>query len=282
MNLKLFTILRISGLPFLFREFIQKRRVSILMFHDIDVEAADQAFRYLVKHYNLIDLERFIQAHKNKTLKDLPEKSLIITFDDGHEGNFKLLPIFKKYNIPVTIFLCSEIINTKRMYWFKFPDILNEVQTLKTLSNEDRLSMMKLKGFDQKKEYENNQAMTKEQLIEMSEIVNLQSHTKFHPCLTKCSDSEAKSEIMDSKSKLEIDYGFKIYAFAYPNGDYSKREMNYAEQVGYECAVTVDPGFNTSKTDLYALKRLSVNDTKNIDELIVKSSGLWAFFKSLV
>ena len=28
------------------------------------------------------------------------------------------------------------------------------------------------------------------------------------------------------------------------------------------------------------MKRLSVNDTDNIDELIVKASGVWSFFKT--
>ena len=69
-------------------------------------------------------------------------------------------------------------------------------------------------------------------------------------------------------------------AIAYPNGDYSERDIELVKSAGYRCGVTVDYGFNTVKTDLFRLKRLSVNDTGNIDELAVKASGVWAFIKT--
>ena len=45
-------------------------------------------------------------------------------------------------------------------------------------------------------------------------------------------------------------------------------------------AVTVDCGFNTVNSDLLRLKRLPVNDTEDMNELIVKASGLWEFVKT--
>jgi hypothetical protein len=72
----------------------------------------------------------------------------------------------------------------------------------------------------------------------------------------------------------------KINAIAYPNGDYSDRDITLAKEAGYSCGVTVDFGYNTLDTDLFSLKRLSVNDTSNLDELAVKASGVWQFFKT--
>ena len=114
----------------------------------------------------------------------------------------------------------------------------------------------------------------------MKQHINMQSHTLFHPILPKCDSNEAKKEIFKSKEILENEYDLNINAISYPNGDYSDRDINFSKDAGYKCGITVDYGFNTKHTDLYRLKRLSVNDTDNIDELIVKASGFWAFLKT--
>ena len=40
----IFKVLRFSGLPFIFREFIQKNKVTILMFHDISKASGRKNF----------------------------------------------------------------------------------------------------------------------------------------------------------------------------------------------------------------------------------------------
>ena len=276
-----YKILRYSGLPFIFREFIQKNKISILLFHDISKETAEKTFSYLIKKYNIIDLDDFINASLRNDKSNIPKKALIITFDDGHIGNYNMLPVIEKYNIPVTIFLCSSIINTNRHFWWKFKKTDFLFSKLKQLSNSERLAMLQNYGFNNEKEFENPQALSKEQVLEMSNCINMQAHTLFHPFLPKCTDKEAQIEIVKSKEILEKEYGFNINAMAYPNGDYSNRDIKIAKKAGYTCGITVDFGFNTLKTDLFRLKRLSVNDTTDMNELIIKSSGVWSFFKTL-
>ncbi len=53
-----------------------------------------------------------------------------------------------------------------------------------------------------------------------------------------------------------------------------------SKDAGYKCGITVDFGYNTINTDVFRLKRISVNDTEDINELIVKTSGVWAFIKT--
>ncbi len=84
----------------------------------------------------------------------------------------------------------------------------------------------------------------------MRKCVNFQSHTLFHPILPNCSDEEARIEIINSKKKLEIEYGLVINSIAYPNGDYSERDILLAKEAGYKCGITVDFGFNTINTDV--------------------------------
>lgn len=275
----IFKLVRYSGLPFIFRELIQRNKVTILMFHDIDKKTAKKTFSYLVKNYNLIDLNDFIEACKIKDNKRIPKKALIITFDDGHLGNYELVPLIKKFDIPVTIFLCSSIINTNRHYWFRFQDQPIDVPKLKLESTNKRLELLSKVGFKQDKEYNQPQALQRSHIDQMKHFINMQSHTMFHPILPRCTFEDAKKEIFNSKEFLEREYDLKINAIAYPNGDYSERDITLVKKAGYECGITVDYGFNTIHSDLFKLKRLSSNDTKDLNELIVKSSGVWGYIK---
>jgi peptidoglycan/xylan/chitin deacetylase (PgdA/CDA1 family) len=281
----LYLCVRFSGLPFIFREVFQKNKVTILLFHDIEPRAAEKAFRYLLNKYNIISLDDFFDLYRKK--EDFPPKSLVITFDDGHKGNYDLLPILKKYDIPVTIFLCSGIINTNRHFWYeearaKAVHLPLTGEQLKKVPNIKRLQILKGIGFEQQREYAYPNALSRKQICEMLPYANFQSHTVFHPCLTECDDSEAWNEIFVSKRILEEKYGLTVNSIAYPNGDYSDRDIQMSVAAGYEFGLTVDFGFNTCNTNPFRLKRVSVNDTDNMNELIAKSSGAWAFLKDVM
>ena len=93
------------GLPFIIREIAQRKYVTVLYFHDIEKKGADASFKLLTSLYNIISIDTFLDAYNSRKLEKLPPKSMIITFDDGHKNNYKLIPIINKYKIPVTIFL---------------------------------------------------------------------------------------------------------------------------------------------------------------------------------
>ena len=270
--------LRWSGMAWLWREWVQRRKVTFLLFHDMEATDAKRNFDYLKRHYNIIGLNDYLKAAQQR--KPLPHKSIVITFDDGHYSNYSLLPIIKKLQIPVTIFLCSGIVGTQRHFWFRHSkDLKSRVESFKVLSNEQRLEALKAYGFTQLQEYADRQALTKEQIEEMKPWVNFQSHTCFHSILPQCDDVTAEKEIGDSKRQLESDYGLPINAISYPNGDYSSRDILLAQKAGYECGITVDSGYNDLNTDLFRLKRFSVNDAKSTAELMVKASGCYALLK---
>jgi peptidoglycan/xylan/chitin deacetylase (PgdA/CDA1 family) len=277
----IFTAIWYSGIPFLFRELLQRNSVTIVLFHDITPKNAEKMFGYLKKNYSLIGLQDLIDNYDAGTW-NFSKKPMIISFDDGVAGNYALLPVIKKMDIPVTIFLCAGIINTKRHFWFppSHPDYT--FAALKQMTNRSRLSVLKDIGFTQETEFEDVQALSKKEIEEMVPFVNFQSHTLFHPFLPRCTDEEAETEIAGSKRLLEQEYGLKINAFSYPNGDYSARDVELCKKAGYSCAISLIPGYNSPYTDLFRLKRVSVNDTENIYELAVKTSGFWGLFRKFL
>lgn len=274
----LYKVLRWSGIAWLWREVVQRRIVTFLLFHDMEATDAKRNFAYLKQHYNIIGLNDYLDAVHNK--KHLPNKAVVITFDDGHASNYTLLPIIKRMQIPVTIFLCSSIVGTHRHFWFRHStEIKPQVEALKKIPNEQRLETLRQYGFAQEQEYDEIQALSKEQIEEMTPWVNFQSHTCFHPILPQSDYTTAENEIKDSKQQLEETFGLTINALSYPNGDYSERDIRLAQEAGYKCGITVDSGYNDMKTDLFRLKRFSVNDAKNTTELMVKASGCYALLK---
>lgn len=272
-----FFLIRCTLIPLLVRELIQRKKITIILYHDIKPETAEKQFKLLQSKYNIIALKDYVEAKKLGNVDKLPPKSLIITFDDGHKNNYSLRPILKKYNIPITIFLCSSIVDTNRHFWFKHGLTNSQQQNLKKLPDEKRSEILMKFNFDDTKEYEDRQALSKDEIEEMKEIVDFQSHTMFHPVLTKCSLGRTEKEILQSKKDLELNYGLRIYALSYPNGNYSDREILIANNADYECGITLDPGFNSQDTDLFRLKRICLLDDTGISELLVKSSGVWDY-----
>ena len=142
------------------------------------------------------------------------------------------------------------------------------------MPNDERLKMLQEIGFLQNGENGFAESLNSDQIKEMIPYVNFQSHSKYHPILPGCSNSEVKDEIFSSKKHLEENYGLDINAFSSPNGNYSDREIKLCTEAGYQCAITVDFGFNSVKNDSFRLKRLPVDGTVDVNELFVKASGL--------
>ena len=281
MSSLVYKILRYSGVTWLWRETVQRRKVTFLLFHDMEAADAERNFTYLKQHYNIISLNDYLSAVKNGA--PLPHKAVVITFDDGHISNYEMLPVIKRLQIPVTIFLCSEIVGTHRHFWFRHnQEVRATVETFKRMPNGQRLKELKAYGFEQQLEYTDIQALQKEQIGEMKPWVDFQSHTCFHPILPQCDDETARKEIAESKHQLENTYGLTVNALSYPNGDYSERDIRLAKEAGYACGITVDAGYNDQKTDLFRLKRISAGDAKSTTELMVKASGCYALLKNLL
>ena len=100
--------------------------------------------------------------------------------------------------------------------------------------------------------------LTKAELKELAEsgLVEIGSHTFNHPDLRALKAKNAKFEIASSKIELEKRLGQLIPTFAYPFGYYAGEQLAIVKAIGYEAAVSVNPGSRHSTQDLFALKRI--------------------------
>jgi peptidoglycan/xylan/chitin deacetylase (PgdA/CDA1 family) len=277
----LIAILRFSGLPVFFREAFQRRRVTILNFHDLAPESAEKAFKYLGRKYRLIGLDDYLEALLGGDGSKIPRKALIVTFDDGVKENYALLPLIREHKIPVTIFLCAGIVGTNRHFWFLHDSVHNRKDRPRELTNTERMRLVLQEGFDLEREYETRQALSREEIEDMKPFVRFQSHSMFHRNVLTSDEADVVEGFRLSKEMLEKDFGLKVTAMAYPCGDYDERVVALTREAGYRAALTHDPGFNTLRTDPFRIKRIPANDIFNRGEIAVRASGAWDFFRTL-
>lgn len=278
----MFALLRWSGLPFLVRQTLQRVRTTIILYHAIDAETLDLHLTALRPRYSLVSLRDYVASRGQGRADVLPPKPLIITLDDGLRSQYALLEVFRKHSVTPTIFLCSGIVGTHHRFWWTAPPSEEEVVRLKGMPDEERLASLVSLGYEEAESYPERSALSLAEIEEMREVVDFQAHTVFHPILTQCTDERAWTEISGCRRSLQNELGLDIFAFAYPNGNYSDREVGYVSGAGYTCAVTTKLGFNDATTDLLALKRLFIPEGASADEIVVRTSGLAQYVERFV
>jgi len=90
------------------------------------------------------------------------------------------------------------------------------------------------------------------------------SHTVNHVILTKVSLSQARDELVSSKSSIERELQRPVSLCAFPNGkesDFSAEVIDLVRELNLAGSVTTLSGVNDSVSDCFRLRRYSVWET---------------------
>lgn len=258
---------------------LQRRRVTILVYHNIPEPLFEEHVKRLAGIYSFISFSTYIE-YKEGRLEKLPSYPLIITFDDGYKENHKLLPIFKRYGIHPSIYLCTHPLDSNRIVWSSSVKGSANVKSLLEQSFEKAMAEVEKQGFGVNKEIEGRTFLDRAEIEEMRQWVDFQSHTANHANLAMASRKTVANELLDSKKKLEA-MGIRVNTICYPFGNYSKTVIELAKEAGYRYGVTVEPFYNTVKTHPFKIRRLSMN---NVNPRLVRlrASGLYSFLKEFM
>lgn len=135
--------------------------IPVLMYHSIgskyqcsicvsEKEFADQ-MRWLYENgYNSLKLEEFYEALSGSG--KLPEKPVLITFDDGFTDNYRVAwPILKQFGFNATFFIVTNQIDPYNLKWDDLKELVREGNSIgsHTLDHRD-LSMLNVR--DQERE----------------------------------------------------------------------------------------------------------------------------------
>jgi peptidoglycan/xylan/chitin deacetylase (PgdA/CDA1 family) len=212
----------------------------------VSVKTFKRQMRFLKNNrYNVLPLEKLADLIRSK--KRIPARTVAITFDDGYIDNYLYaFPIFKKYNLPVTIFL-----------------IMNEIGHPGDSLQGGRLGWEEIK------------------IMRDSGLITFGSHCLGPEPLTDIkSESQIKKEIFDSKKILQDKLGSQVSMFSYPGGRFNARIRQLVEEAGYKLAVATSPGLKYPDDDVLALKRLRISENSaNLFVFWVETSGFYTFIK---
>jgi len=102
--------------------------------------------------------------------------------------------------------------------------------------------------------------LTPEQIIELdkSGLVEIGSHTVWHPYLKRVSKERQWQELNDSKKFLDKLLNKIINVICYPFGMYNQQIEDLAKKAGYEAGLTFDQDAWQPTDNLLELKRISV------------------------
>jgi peptidoglycan/xylan/chitin deacetylase (PgdA/CDA1 family) len=214
---------------------------------------------------------------------EFPKGAVIVTVDDGWQSNVdNIAAIAEKYNVPVTIFVSTEpVINGN--YWWPYVSYATKakitthtVESLKKLPNSIREGIVT--GIREKIHLQ-RQAMTVNELktIANSNFVSIGGHTVTHPILPNCDNKIVYDELKNSKQIIESWINKEVDSFAYPNGDYNLREINYLMELGYKVAYTTKADHLTKQAigHIYELPRFCVFENVSEPEAICRMLGVW-------
>lgn len=216
-------------------------RVPILLYHRFGPTVADgmtvttpvfeSHLAYIKDNgYTVIPLRQLVEYRLGKGPTP-PPRSVVIVVDDGHKTVYSdMLPLVKKYRIPVTLFL--------------YPSAISRADYIMTW---EQIRELKRTG-----------------------LFELQGHTYWHPNFKrekkKLPPAEyekfVEMQLKKSKAKLEKEFGITVDLLAWPFGIYDDHLAAKAAEAGYVAAFTIERRPVSRSEKIMTLPRYLLNNSE--------------------
>ena len=198
-------------------------RVSVIGYHDLAENLPETAMRIHTSKFRkqmeairqlgikVITLDEFTAWKKGE--KDIPAKSILITFDDGWKSVYTdAYPILKEFGFPFTVFLYKNYI-----------DGGGKALTLPMIEEMLKAGTMSIGSHSVSHPYP----------------MTVKSYRKKGP---KIFDAYLRKEMGESKRFIESKFPVKVTTYAYPGGFHTEEMLKLGEEFGYAFSFTVIPG----------------------------------------
>ena len=166
-----------------------KSEVTVVMYHYIrdlknsrypnikglDIEKFKKQIKYFKENYNFVRIEDLIEYYKNPKEKELPEKAILLTFDDGYKDHYTyVLPVLLENNIqgsfyiPTKCFQDKKVLDVNKIHFILESCIDEEEKILKEMEEylkKNKDSRISLSYDDYFKEYAVDSRFDKKEVI---------------------------------------------------------------------------------------------------------------------
>jgi peptidoglycan/xylan/chitin deacetylase (PgdA/CDA1 family)/glycosyltransferase involved in cell wall biosynthesis len=178
--------------------------------------------------------------------KPLPEKPILIAFDDGHADVAKYaLPILQRYGLTAVVFVVTRMIGGVSEW-----DATRGL-TARPLMSACQILEWRDRGFE------------------------FGSHSRTHPNLTGLTRAALEHEIEGSRYDLGKLLGDRVLSFAYPYGRFNEAVSQVVAQ-SYALAFGSEPGLNNLSLDAHRLRRTQVTNRDRLIDLWWRARFGWS------
>jgi peptidoglycan/xylan/chitin deacetylase (PgdA/CDA1 family) len=173
------------------------------------MENFEKQIRYLKEHgYRFLKVRELYQIVSSG--KKIPEKSVLITIDDGYKSTYKAFKLLRRLKVPFTVFLYMEAVG-------RYPDFLTKEQLRE---------------------------------MEKSGLVEFENHLYSHPKLAFLRlnlPEEEYRKVLKKEAELSEKRFFELFKrkpdfLAFPYGDYDRISVEFFKKRGYKLLFTQDRG----------------------------------------
>ena len=236
------------------RENLSTLNIPILLYHrfgpvitdsmTMTTDVFESHLKYLRDNgYTVISLRQLVNYHFGKGPPP-PPRSVVIVADDGHKSIYTdMLPLIKKYRVPVTLFI--------------YPSAISNAPYAMT--------------WDQLRE------------IKKTGLFEIQSHTYWHPNFTKeekrLSGVEyvkfVETQLKKSKERLEKELDINVDMLAWPFGIYDDWLISKAIEAGYVASFTIERHHVSNSDSIMKLPRYLLQNAdqgKTFEMILVGNS----------
>jgi peptidoglycan/xylan/chitin deacetylase (PgdA/CDA1 family) len=256
-----------------------------------DAATFDKQIAWLVRCFNVLPMN---EALHRLQAGSLPARALCITFDDGYADNLSTAaPILARHRAPATVFVACGFLDGGCMWndlvieairgcpdstldasWLDLGQlpltsmaerraaIARVIPRLKYLPPQLRQSHAQRIADEAGVPTPGALMLTSAQLRSLHrQGIGIGAHTVTHPILNAVEPKQARSEIVESKLRLEALVLEPVEVFAYPNGkpgkDFAPLHVDMTKQAGFRAAVTTAPGVAFRGSDPFQLPRFT-------------------------
>lgn len=185
------------------------------------------------------------------------EHYVSVTFDDAYQNVLDTaLPELAKRGIPATFFVVS--------------DVLGGVPSWEDYSSNTDPAM-------------HDPILTEDQLRKLPpDLVQIGSHTRTHPMLTRLSEEKAREELVGSRTRLQEIIGRDVKLFSFPYGAYDDNVIRWCREAGYDKVFTTLPRLASREADDFVVGRVAVYPHDVPLEFSLKLSGAYRWWYGAV
>ncbi len=290
--------------------------LAVLTYHRVDVPTArpyldpgpisadpagfEEQMRYLASQRRVLSLQDLMDAQQ--TGRELPRRSVMITFDDAYEDFAQhAWPVLRRLSLPVTLFVPTAYPGdpTRSFWWDRLYHAIQVTRSSRVRADEIQGSVPLRTAGERARAYALLARRVKslphgdamdfiERIMDQLDVapargavldwsalrrladegVTLASHSRTHPLLSRVTSDQLDDELKGSVADLEREVGVATGAVAYPDGAHSAEVLASARQAKLSIGFTVVRGVNDLRgIDWLRLRRIHVGSNSPLPVL---------------